>query len=102
MNTVRTSYPGLLVVAAGLLLIAAAAHYSKDGGAADLPVALIAGLFVLMYLGSRRASIVFEAGQERTQTLFGTRSEAASIIRAVRKAQTGLAEETKEATKLAS
>ncbi len=102
MNTVKTSYPGLLVVAAGLLLIAAAAHYSKEGGAADIPVAFLAGLFVAIYLGTRRASIVFEVGQERTQTLFGSLSEAASIVRAIRKAQTNFVEETKEAAKLAS
>ena len=102
MNTVKTSYPGLLVVAAGLLLIAAAAHYSKEGGAADIPVAFLAGLFVAIYLGTRRASIVFEVGPERTQTLFGSLSEAASIVRAIRKAQTNFVEETKEAAKLAS
>ncbi len=88
MRSVKVSYPGLLVIACGVLLISAAAHYSKDGGAADKPLLVVALLFVLFYFATRKASVVFISGVEKTATIFGSLRQAAVLIRAVRQAQT--------------
>jgi hypothetical protein len=40
IQTIRTSYPGLLVISVALLILAAAATWSKEGGGAGIPLAL--------------------------------------------------------------
>ena len=87
VQRVKTSIPGFLVIAAGLFLIAAAAHFSKDGGSSDLPIALLGLAFVVAYLGSRRASVAFTLGSEKLQTVTGSLAEAAAVVRAVREAR---------------
>ena len=87
MRTEKISYPGLLVVACGVSLIAAAAHISKDGGRADLPLVIVAALFGVFYLATRKAAVIFISGIEKKPTVFGTPREAAALIRAVEKAQ---------------
>lgn len=90
LRRVKSSYPGLLVIAAGLFLIAAAAYFSKQGDGAAIPMAVIGAVFVLFYLGSRRASVVFylESG-DSIETTGGSLRDAAALIRSVRKAQSG-------------
>lgn len=102
MRSVRVSYPGLLVIACGIALIAAAAHYSKDGGAADKPLLVVAVLFVLFYFGTRRASVVFISGVEKTPTIFGSLRQAAVLIRAVRQAQANEEANLEQPSELAS
>ena len=90
MRQVRTTHPELLVISAGLLLISAAAYYSKDGAGAGLPIGLLGLAFALGYLLSRRASISFLAGRDSTETVSGSLSEAAALVAAVRNAQVNL------------
>lgn len=87
VRRLRTSYPGLLVIAAALWLIAAAAYSSKQGDGAAIPMAVIGGIFVLLFLGSRRAAVVFYLENETIETAPGSSRDAAAIIRAVRKLQ---------------
>ena len=89
VRKVRTTYPGLLVIACALLVIAAAANYSKDGNGASVPVAIVAGVFVVVYVASRRGAVCFKVGREEFCTGNGTLGEAKQIITAVAKAQTG-------------
>ncbi len=84
---VITSYPGLLVIAGGLFLIAAAAHLSKDGGAADLPAAILGALFVVAYLVSRTACVALEVDGETIDTVRGSLGEAAAVVEAIRSAR---------------
>ena len=102
MRTERVSYPGLLVVACGVLLIAAAAHASKDGGSADLPLVIVALLFVVFYLATRKAAVIFLSGLEKKPTVFGTPREAASLVRAVKQAQASFSETLAVSSELAS
>jgi hypothetical protein len=101
-KTIRTSVPGFLVIAAGLFLVAAAAHFSKDGGSADVPVALLGVGFVIAYLASRRASITLFVGRDKIQTASGGLREAAALVRAIKSAKGRLEEELMEAPAMAS
>ena len=90
VKTIKTSYPGLLIVAGAAGLIAAAAASSKQGSGAALPIALFGLLFVFGYLVSRRASVAFVAGGETTHTAQGGLKEAAEFVAALEKALTKL------------
>ncbi|MBV8550094.1 MAG: hypothetical protein JOY54_02260 [Acidobacteriaceae bacterium] len=83
VKSVRSSYPGFLVIAVGLFLIAAAAIASKNGHEAFLPVALLALGFVIAFLGTRRGSVCFVVGSERMETISGSLKDAATIAAAV-------------------
>ena len=84
VQRIRTTYPGLLVIASGLGLIAAAAWFSKEGSGAALPIAVIGIFFAAAYFGTRRASVLFSTPSESGETVLGTLREAAEIERAVR------------------
>jgi hypothetical protein len=86
VKTIKTSIPGLLVVASAALLIAAAAASSKQGAGAAVPVALLGLLFVAGYLLSRRAAVSFTVGAETFRTPDGGLREAAVFLAAVEKA----------------
>ena len=101
-KTIKTSVPGFLVIAVGLFLIAAAAHYSKDGGSADVPLALLGVGFVIGYLASRRASIALSVGRDTIHTVSGSLREAAALVRTIKSAKTRLAETPLEASVMAS
>ena len=83
VKRIKTSYPGLLVIAASAFLIAAAAASSKQGGGAARPFAFFALLFVIAYWLSRRASVAITVGPEVTETVPGSPSEASAFIAAV-------------------
>jgi len=83
VKRIKTSYPGLLVIAASVFLIAAAAASSKQGGGAAGPIALFGLLFVIAYWLTRRASVAIVAGQEVTETVQGSPGEASAFIAAV-------------------
>jgi hypothetical protein len=86
VRTVRTTYPGLLVVAGAALLIAVAAAASKQGSGAALPIALFGALFLIAYWVSRKASVVFIVGTDTTHTPAAGLREAARFVAAVEKA----------------
>jgi hypothetical protein len=87
IKTLKTTYPGLLVIASGAFLIAAAAYCSKQGDGAALPSALIGLTFVIAYFCSRRASIAFVVDGESAETASGGLRDAAALVRAVEKAR---------------
>jgi hypothetical protein len=93
ISTVKLSRPGLLVLSAAAFLISAGAHNSKDGGAAALPIALVAVLLLIGFVGSRRAAVCFTSDEETFQTTFGTLSEASAVITAARAAINRIKEE---------
>jgi hypothetical protein len=101
MTTVKTAYPAFLAIAAGLFLLAAGAHFSKDGGSADLPMAVLGFVSVISFLVSRKAAVLFCMGRESLQTVNGGLREAAHLIRAVRSAQEAV-EETPAGEAIAS
>lgn len=101
-KTIKTSVPGFLVIAAGLFLVAAAAHFSKDGGSADLPIALLGVGFVIAYLASRRASIAFFVDWDTIHTASGGLREAAALVRAIKSAKQRLDESPVEVPAMAS
>lgn len=86
VRSVRSSYPGLAVIAGALALIASAAAYSKEGHGAALPIALLGVGFAIAYIGTRRGSVSLVIGSEQTEvveTASGSLREAAAIARAV-------------------
>jgi hypothetical protein len=87
IKTIKTSYPGLLVISSGLLILSAAAMCSKEGSGAGIPMAFLALGFLLGYLGSRRALLVFFTGSQMTETVSGSLRGAAAFRRAVEAAR---------------
>jgi hypothetical protein len=87
IRKVTVSYPILLVLAAAALIIAAAAGYSKDGGGAGIPIALVSLLLLLGYAGSRKAAVLFLVSFEAVETALGTPKEADEVIAAIEKVQ---------------
>ena len=87
IRTIKTTYPGLLVIASGAFLVAAAAYCSKQGDGAALPAALIGLAFVISYFWSQRASIAFIVDGESTETASGSLRDAAALVRAVEAAR---------------
>lgn len=88
VRRIKSTYPGLLVIAGGLGLIAAGAACSKDGHGAALPIALLGLGFAIAYIGTRRGSValVINLGVRRREVLeTASRSlrEAAAIIQAI-------------------
>lgn len=83
MRKVRTTRPELLVIACGLVTVAAASFVSNQGLDVALPIALVACLFVIGYLGTRRAAVLFLTNDESIETVRGSFREATSVIRAV-------------------
>src|SRR3954449_12917713 len=79
VQTVKTSYPGLLVIASGLSVVAAAAFCSKEGDGAGIPTAVMSASFVAGYRMSRKAAIKFVVDSESTQTAFGTPRAASHL-----------------------
>jgi hypothetical protein len=82
-----TTYPGFVVIAAGLSLISAAAMCSKQGHGAAIPIGALALLFLLGYAAHRRASLAFIAGSGAAVTPDGNVAEADALIHAVQSAQ---------------
>jgi hypothetical protein len=87
IRTIKTIYPGLLVIASGAFLVAAAAFCSKEGDGAALPAALIGLTFVIAYFCSQRAQIAFVVDGESTDTASGSVRDAAALLRAVESAR---------------
>lgn len=87
VSTIKTTYPGLLVVSTACFLIAAAADCSKQDGGATLPAAILGVLFLLAYLAYRRVTVSFTTHGDRTVTAEGSPGEAAALIKAVRSRQ---------------
>ncbi len=87
IKTLKTTYPGLLVIASGAFLVAAAAYCSKEGDGAGTPAALIGLAFVIAYFLSQRASIAFIVDGESTETASGGLRDAAALLRAVEMAR---------------
>lgn len=92
IQTIRTSYPGFLVISAGLLILAAACMYSKEGSGAGIPLGLLAIGFAVAFLATRRALLVFYTGSEMTETVSGSLRGAAAFVRAVEAARRQLEE----------
>jgi len=90
VRKLKTTYPGLLVIAAALFLIAAAAYASKQGSGAQIPAAILGSLFLAFYFSSRKAAVVFLFESETVETAPGTLREASALIRAVEKARSAL------------
>lgn len=83
---IETSHPGLLVIASGVYLLAAAAACSKQGDQAGLPLAVVGTIFVFAYFMTRRAAVAFLVGREATETAHGSLREAAALMKATAKA----------------
>jgi hypothetical protein len=83
LRKLTTTHPGLLVISCGLFTIAAASYASKQGLHIAVPIGFIGMLFVMGYLGTRRAAVLFLMENESIETLRGSLREAASVIRAV-------------------
>jgi hypothetical protein len=83
IRKLTTTNPGLLVISGGLFTISAASYASKQGLQISLPIALLAALFVLGYLGTRRAAVLFLTENERIESAKGSFREATAVIRAV-------------------
>lgn len=87
IKRIQTSHPGLLVIAIAAYLLAAACACSKQGGQTGIPLAVVGTSFVVGYLLTRRAAVVFVVDREPTETMHGSLSEAAALVKALQKAQ---------------
>lgn len=87
VTVVKVANRRLVVFASGSLIVAAAAQYSKEGGGAGIPCALIGVGFLIAYLASRRAFVALDVDSEPANTAFGTVAEAAKLATAIRLAR---------------
>lgn len=90
IDVLKTPYSGLLAIAVGVFIIAAAAFASKQGDGAAIPCALLGSFLVAIYFGSRRANIAFRLDTGAREMLAGTIGEATALIELVERAR-GLA-----------
>ena len=88
IRKVTTTRPGLLVISCGLFTIAAASYVSKQGMDVSLAIALIGSLFVMGYVGTRRAAVLFLLENESIESVKGSFRDATSVIRAVNRVRT--------------
>ena len=102
VKAIKVSYPGLLVIASGLFVLAAAAFSSKEGSGAGVPIALVAIGSVIAYLVSHQAWVAFTVGSAVTNTMSGTHKAAEELASAVQSAQADLIRATRERSELAS
>jgi hypothetical protein len=87
VRRIKTTYPGLLVIAAALFLIAAAAYASKQGEGAQIPAVVLGLIFLIFYFGSRRAAIVCFLENAIVESAPGTLREASAVMKALAKAR---------------
>jgi hypothetical protein len=87
IDLVKTPYSGLLAIAAGVFVIAAAAFASKQGDGAAVPSALLGIFLIAGYFGTRRASISFRLDSGATETMVGTVAEATELVNLVERAR---------------
>lgn len=87
IDLVKTPYSGLLAIAAGVFIIAAAAFTSKQGDGAAVPCALLGAFLIAVYFGSRRANITFKLDTGATETTCGTLGEATALIQLIEAAR---------------
>ena len=96
LKVVKTYHPSLLVIAAGLFLLAAAANYSKEGAGTAVPLGLLGLVFLIAFFASQRARVVFISGLESTQSYNGSFTEVADLVIAVAVARRNLVEVSAE------
>jgi hypothetical protein len=87
VRRLKTTYPGLLVIAAALFLIAAAAFASKEGEGAQIPAVVLGLIFLIFYFGSRKASVICVLVDDTVESAPGTLREAAAVMKALAKAR---------------
>jgi hypothetical protein len=90
IKRIETTHPGLLVIACAVYLLSAASVCSKQGGQAEIPLAIVGTIFVLGYFLSRRAAVAFVVDRDATETMHGSLSEAAALVAAMEQAQASL------------
>ncbi len=84
VRQVNTTNPALLAISGGLLTIAAAAYTSHQGYEVSVPIGLLGISFILGYIGTRRAAVLFLLEDQSIESKRGSYREATSIIRAVK------------------
>jgi hypothetical protein len=82
---VKTTYPQLLVFSVGMLTLAAASYASKQGLETVIPMALVALMLALGYLGARRAALLVLVGNDGIETLKASFGEVESVVRQLRR-----------------
>ncbi|MGA8593888.1 MAG: hypothetical protein WB676_04025 [Bryobacteraceae bacterium] len=87
IKQITVSYPILLVIAAGSLILGLAAFYSKEGAGAGAPFAIFGMLMLAGYFLSRRGAVCFSIDSEVFETGFGSPGEAKELISAIESAQ---------------
>jgi hypothetical protein len=87
MRRVNTTNPSFLVISAGLFTIAAGAYASHEPLQVSGIMGLIGIFFVLGYLATRRAAVLFLLEDQCIESMKGSYSDAISIMRAVRRAR---------------
>lgn len=76
----KRPYPGLLVVAAGVFVMAAAAAFSQEGDGAAIPMGLLGLFLVILYFASRRASVTFVLTSGARETVSGTLRDMSRLV----------------------
>jgi hypothetical protein len=89
MRKVNFTNPALLVIAAGLFLIAAAAYSSHEAHEVSASLSAVGLLFLLAYFLTRRATVLFLLENQNIESKRGSYREATSIIRAVERVRAG-------------
>lgn len=69
VRRIKSTYPGLLVIAGALGLIAAAAACSREGHGAALPIGLLGLGFAVGYIGTRRGSVAIVVGFDKREVV---------------------------------
>ena len=82
LQVIRTTNPGLLVIAGALSLISAGAYCSKTGVATAAVIGFLGIIFLTAYLAGRRGSVVFATTRDTVETGLGNTQDARDLARA--------------------
>ena len=96
IKIIKIYHPSLLVIAAGLLFLCASAASSKEGAGTGLPIGMLGAVFLIAYVATQRARVVFMTGSEATQSVSGSFPDVSALVVAVQTAKRNLAEESSE------
>ncbi len=87
IELIQKPYPGLLVIASGLFVLAAGASCSKEGDGAAIPMGLLGVFLLILYFASRRGSVTFLLTSGAAETVTGGVREAADLVALVESAR---------------
>lgn len=102
IKRIQTSYPGLLVMASGLFVLAAGAMRARDGHDTAIVMAILGSILGACYAASRKTALAFQVDSDSIETAAGSGKDARAVLEAIGVARNGGPAPVTGATKLAT